>query len=604
MVYADHRMMRLAVLMAAAAGRVCSVGLDLDMEPLECQPAASHPQWPTFHLFNRVVKSKRGGLALAPANDANAVFQYRGMFHVMNQGATTQGIAGVYSGVSWTHAVSDDLVRWYRLRDVLGPAVGSSSASSAGRVNDSWGHNGACDGTVSFPDGQPGPIITWGPDCGDPLPHPPSSRRRLIGSSDYPRVAVARPVDPSSPLLEDWYAGHPVEFDNGSLPCAFAGPVWRSADRQWSMVCISPVDTRLAGTYARYVSDDPQLQHWRLADPHFAKHLNVTGRALGNLGSSLFHRIPNPAPGGPTHILAGNVGETPTSFFLGTFDTALQQMNVTAGPQTIEACNQPPWVHVDDPTQPGQSQWTWAAVGGAHDGRLLIVAWLRQYLHVPGVNVFHAGNPLSLIREILWEASTSQLISRPVVEYDSLRNATVMQGQHLGVLGGSASGASRLRLPLPGGLGGALDVLLSFELLERPAELSSFGVAVRAPPNTTVGAAFVATFTVTTSPQHADKECVSSHVQMTINGNVSAEWPLLCGESLDVRILVDRPVVEIYGNGGRGSFVYADANFEFAKQSVHVFNNGGTAVGIRNASVYGMACGWRPDTPTSLHVLR
>ena len=41
-------------------------------------------------------------------------------------------------------------------------------------------------------------------------------------------------------------------------------------------------------------------------------------------------------------------------------------------------------------------------------------------------------------------------------------------------------------------------------------------------------------------------------------GNVNAPQ---AGETLDIRVLVDRPIVEIFVNKGRAAFVSADANF-------------------------------------------
>jgi hypothetical protein len=138
------------------------------------------------------------------------------------------------TGVSWTHAVSSELVRWHRLADALGP-----------QSNTTWGRSGACDGAFSVPAGQ-GPIITWGPDCGDPLPPPPppplsqrywqpqreqpgpllqpeAGRQLYKWPLDFPRVAIARPADPSSPLLSAWipgvpmWMGVPVEFEAGRV---------------------------------------------------------------------------------------------------------------------------------------------------------------------------------------------------------------------------------------------------------------------------------------------------------------------------------------------------------------------------------------------------
>ena len=70
---------------------------------------------------------------------------------------------------------------------------------------------------------------------------------------------------------------------------------------------------------------------------------------------------------------------------------------------------------------------------------------------------------------------------------------------------------------------------------------------------------------------------------------------LLEHESLDVRILVDRPVAEVWVRGGRGAFVAA-SNFSADHASVHLFNNGATAVDAR-VNAAGMACGWAAELP-------
>jgi hypothetical protein len=156
------------------------------------------------------------------------------------------------------------------------------------------------------------------------------------------------------------------------------------------------------------------------------------------------------------------------------------------------------------------------------------------------VNVFAAGNPLSLVREIVYEASTGKLLSRPVAEYETLRNATLLHEAHLGVLGPGAV-AERM-LPVPPGLGGALDILLSFDLAAAGrGTISGFGVAVRAPPAGAAGAAFVATFNVSAGTAAGSGRTV----ELVVNGVVSAELPLLHTESVDVRVLVDRPIVEM-----------------------------------------------------------
>lgn len=89
--------------------------------PLECTPAEVAPQWPVFHVMNRVTQCEavRGsqcseppvGLVVEHLNDANAVFEYNGIYHVMNQGGFKDPASGM-PVVNWTHAVSNNLVNW------------------------------------------------------------------------------------------------------------------------------------------------------------------------------------------------------------------------------------------------------------------------------------------------------------------------------------------------------------------------------------------------------------------------------------------------------------------------------------------------------------
>ena len=62
----------------------CSRGACPDDVPALCQPAEAKPNWPRFHLFDNVTLTK-DGLAVEGLNDINAIFQYRGLYHVMNQ---------------------------------------------------------------------------------------------------------------------------------------------------------------------------------------------------------------------------------------------------------------------------------------------------------------------------------------------------------------------------------------------------------------------------------------------------------------------------------------------------------------------------------------
>ena len=81
------------------------------------------------------------------------------------------------------------------------------------------------------------------------------------------------------------------------------------------------------------------------------------------------------------------------------------------------------------------------------------------------------------------------------------------------------------------------------------------------------------------------------------DSNANATVVLLPGETLDVRVLVDKPVVEFFVNRGRAAYVACDKFYSPDNSSVHVFNGGSVPVTVSNASVYGVGCGWTLTKP-------
>lgn len=139
--------------------------------------------------------------------------------------------------------------------------------SSAVDRNSSYDfHDGDCDGTVSFPGGALGTIMTFGPDCARPLRGPIGrARRGRVG--DAPRVAIARPRNGSDPDLVRWLKdqGNPVEFEAGSPPCAFSGNVWRAPGGGYSMICAI---NALGNVWGRYHTADASL-HGSVLNPYY-----------------------------------------------------------------------------------------------------------------------------------------------------------------------------------------------------------------------------------------------------------------------------------------------------------------------------------------------
>ena len=400
-------------------------------QPLACTAAAAEPLWPTFHVIGNVSQNATTGrLEAGRLNDANAVFTFGGLWHVFHQGG----------GGNWSHVVSSDLARWYRLPDALSRQFDNIV--------------GPCDGTISFPGGGQGAVANYGVDCNSWTAageSPPT-----LG--DAPRVSFARPRNAGDAYLREWVeAPVNVTFEGGAN-CSFPGKVWRSTvGPYWNMVC----SLFGLGTWARFTSTDDTLLTWTLADAAFTRPFAVGGKA-----GDLWNELPGAAPGGPTHMINGAAGG---AFFLGRYDERLEVFNVSSPLM---------WVDV------GSIAAMWAATSNDRsvDPRVLWVSWMNP----------PALSALSLVRELFLDATSGSLASFPVAEYATLRNATFLEDADLGEL---APGAL-VSLPVPPEAGGALDVLASFELPQGVAPVGGFGVAVRAPPQGVEGAALTVTFFV------------------------------------------------------------------------------------------------------------
>ena len=219
------------------------------------------------------------------------------------------------------------------------------------------------------------------------------------------------------------------------------------------------------------------------------------------------------------------------------------------------------------------------------------------------------------MREVEWDPRVHALVSRPVAEYQKLHNATYVDGETLTLTPGNIT-----TLPVPsGGAGGAIDVMVSFDMASFAATTapSHFGVAVRASPTDVDGAGQKVEFFL----GQADADGART---LTVSGRRGSARPpkhppppppkpfpavnatkIFPGETLDVRVLVDRMIVEVFVMGGRLSWTHSDVKnvpgeyaFDVSNTSVHLFNRDAEhSVTVSNVSVYGMACGWRVDLP-------
>eukprot|EP00035_Acanthoeca_spectabilis_P009324 m.165748 g.165748 ORF g.165748 m.165748 type:complete len:600 (-) comp14685_c0_seq3:70-1869(-) len=551
----------------------------------ECAAAQSQLQWPQFHVLNRVTPGNPP--KVDHLNDANAIFEWKGMYHVMNQGAPPPTHVNSTPMVNWTHAVSSDLVHWYRVQDAV-----SNDPSKP------WVRFGACDGTASFPgpgvrgaDG--GPLILFGPDCADPTGFP----HEQLG--DYPRAAVAVPADPSSPHLLDWVVGPSnVSFDGE--PCSFPGKVWRSTrGNYWNMLCSPHWTGNWGSSWSRYTSTDPTLQNWSLADPQFIVVPQGSTVHLDAAAGALFNPIPNAVPGGPTHMLNGVTGQ---AFWLGTYNASTEKFVIHN--DTLH------WIDLSGGGggfSAGAAHWaatsnSFATRPKGSDNRLFWVAWLSGNAQVP--------NSLTLVRTLNYDAAAGQLVSYPVEEYTRLHTVSYLVNHSMGsLLPGSVN-----TLPLPPTAGAALDLEVAFDMSNLPptATAAKFGVAVRAPRDGIAGAANFAEFSVSATQTNGRRMVAVDGVMNRMPGKgPTPPYPchrnvcppnittLLPTERLTVRVLIDKPTVEIFVLGGRIAWVMNDGHFDPNQTSVHLYNSGSHAVSVPLVSAFGMGCGWANALPSA-----
>ena len=246
-------------------------------------------------------------------------------------------------------------------------------------------------------------------------------------------------------------------------------------------------------------------------------------------------------------------------FYVGTYDAQTELMTVVGGKQILDA----------------SANYQWAAAGTngpdpeSDTGRLLTVAWVKAG-GSGRVPCMPDGCPsmLSLIRSISWDAQTQQLVSTPVQEYSLLRNETFVLDQNMGLI---PPGSSK-PLPVPTGAG-SIDILVSFKPVIGAA---NFGVAVRSGDvkvevvsvTAAAAAANVDNAAAASTGEHDEKQgrafarhrvllnfysgpqpCVSARGQPkctappAVPPPTNASVEVVAGETLDIRILVDRPIV-------------------------------------------------------------
>ena len=565
--------------------------------PVECHPrSGAYLHVPLYHIVGAMLENKSAGPAWPLAcTDANAIFEHAGVYHVMHQ--TPERAHPPQHGLkdyraAWGHVVSRDLVRWRRLPDALSPpAKGKHSYDS---------HDGDCDGWVSLPSesGLPTPLMTFGPDCA-----------RGLGSNDAPRVGLAWPKNASDPYLTEWVkdAANPVTFGKGR-PCSFTGSVWRNgrsssaasgANTTYSMICAV---NSLKNAWGRYETHDPKLHGpWTLVDPSFTTWHGpggATRSSLGSISAPSFVQLQPGATAGaaatPTHMINALGGR---AFWLGRYDRSSQSLDVSGEMSFVESTDSPA---------------NWFVAGRAEsDGRVLHVGFVAPttptsladcYNWVPGGRVC----PVTSIRELRLDATGQALVAMPVKEYATLRNRSLCSLKNVALKAGEARA-----LPLPDGTGGEMDLEIVMRLpppaATGPSPALAFGIDVLASPSS-AAASHATRLSVNVTAPRADGTRIGNLSITPGRGEgkgyvVRSGWVMQPAESsLELRLLVDRSVVEAFVAGGRAVATARDypAVEEVAARlwAAGAASESGAAGGalVQSAQAWSMGCGWEaPD---------
>jgi len=494
--------------------------------PNPCLPSSVDVS--SFHITN---------MGTGP-HDANAVFPYKGTWHIMHQANWTD----------WAHLVSTDMVRWTRLPSALAP-------------------NGDWDGSLSLVNGVP--VIMFDcyniQDCNGSVVS--SDRRSSFHPLDPPLIGVAHPSDLNDPNLTTWIKDprNPISLratDGSPISTGFAGPS--------NLFHSPPSDAlsfvvQLGGVIGRVQSDETTLHNWTVADPQFFAGGGHGGRGASGLA---FFPLPGGASGGG-------------------FDSFLANLWVDgaeAGSQYVEIGSYKNGTFSNPKPQPIEySQVVVFGTMQCTNGRCIHLGW------------FNVGAvSLTLPRELTYEYNNITgpwMLAYPVKELAALRGellgdteAVAAPGAPVSAFGTNLSNTFDLEamvsVPVAGaqfqvsvlasGVNQSAKVLLMFQVSEYKDGYASITV------NATI-------------PQWVSTKNAAFNTSVSFNSTLqqSAEQMLL-----PLRIVADRTLVELFVDTGRAAIttpvVHPGA---VASNGGVYFSTHGAALPIKS-SAWSMGCGW------------
>ncbi len=544
----------------------CNPGTAGCLQGTQCQSRADNPWMPVYHILGNFTHGN--GTQPIAINDVSSIIEWKGVLHIFHQ----------FGQCGWAHAISYDGARWKNKRYPLTPDDVHS-----------YDARGAYDGSLTVdPDVNGGePLILY-----DIVPAPePQNDTESVDLGDLPLLGVARPTDPSDPELTEWTKdiNNPVDFSGGP-GASFPSQVWKTGDHY-----------NFIANGVRFSTTDASLHQWKAFN-------RSEGWPGGGNGGQWFQKLPEPIDskaisvhGGPTPNYVVNV-RNGNQYVLGRYtpEKQLFQYSVRGNSSACRCCPFPPTCLVERhcsgrgsagqqnctagiseiPVTDSGNQFTWGAIQNA-GRRMMNVAWINSIPEFDyGVSNYHhnhqghkAGvrpkpslppnSALSLVRELKYDAYTSQLVANPLPEISLLHVATLLPPTSMTLLPGKLA-----TIPLADKrVGAEIDFNASFKLKSRGT--TSFGVSVLAnkhnlsdsavirisvTPNRTTGE-FSGIAKGAIGPKNGtnqNTQAGQSLVQWNGKFLLSAAAAAAIGDSncggggvacVDVRVLVDRSIV-------------------------------------------------------------
>jgi len=331
----------------------------------------------------------------------------------------------------------------------------------------------------------------------------------------------------------------------------------------------------LGRSMARFESADPRLHNWTVASPNFLPFGANNGHGTTGV---MFFPLPKQAPqlvgaravaaagAELTHFLGGIWASAATGPFmvgcpwvvLGKYSDATGQFTNVTKAQPLES----------------STNVIWSTVGQVDDGRTLYVGWFN-----------FGGSCLTVPREITFDPSLQKLLALPVDEIKLLRTAslgnqttqTVAPGKGLNVKeGGDTSFDLEVEVALPSA-----------------GEQVHLGAAIMATEAATGQVVITLNVsTVANGVRVVNMSATCPHAPKGVNTTLSFLLPG-AAKSVELRILADRTIVEVFAGSGRGVVsmpVLKPSNVTGA----FIFNPSyaTSSLTVASAAAWGMGCGW------------